>query len=284
MAADHDTPPPYGQAEQLTPLIRRVLARNPSPFTYTGTGVFIVGRGEVAVIDPGPELDDHYDALTAALEGERVSHILITHTHSDHWPLSIRLADATGAPVLGMTPQGKDPLEYGFTRPPADGEVISGPGWTLRAMHTPGHASNHVCYALEEERALFSGDHVMGWSTTVIAPPDGDMDDYLASLDKVAQAEFDVLWPTHGPPIHKPGKFLRAYKAHRLQREERIAAHLRAGPARVPEMVQALYAEIDPRLHPAAARTVAAHLIRLEKLGRAAREGEAPLEALWRLS
>lgn len=279
---DPESPPPYGVAEQLTPLIRRVLANNPGPFTYTGTGTYIVGRGEVAVIDPGPELDDHLEALKAALDGERVSHILITHTHSDHWPLSARLAELTGAPVLGLAPRGREAAEYGFQPPPADGEAISGPGWTLRALHTPGHASNHVCYGLEEERALFSGDHVMGWSTTVIAPPDGDMDDYLASLDKVVGGGFEVLWPTHGPPVERPAKFLRAYKAHRLQREERVLAHLKHGPACVRDMVAALYAEIDPRLHPAAARTVAAHLLRLEKYGRAAREGEAPLEALWR--
>jgi glyoxylase-like metal-dependent hydrolase (beta-lactamase superfamily II) len=283
-AITKDSPPLYGRPEQLTPLIRRVLADNPGPFTYTGTGTFIVGCGEVAVIDPGPELDAHFDALTAALQGERVSHILITHTHSDHWPLSARLSQATGAPVLGLAPKGRELAEYGFSPPPADGEAVAGPGWTLRALHTPGHASNHICYALEEERALFSGDHVMGWSTTVIAPPDGDMDDYLSSLDKVAAGGFEVLWPTHGPPIERPAKFLRAYRAHRLQREERIAAHLKVGPSRVAEMVAALYAEIDPRLHPAAARTVAAHLLRLQKLGRAACDGEPPLEALWRLS
>jgi glyoxylase-like metal-dependent hydrolase (beta-lactamase superfamily II) len=283
MAAHRDDdPPPYGMAEQLTPLIRRVLADNPSPFTHTGTGAFIVGAGEVAVIDPGPELDSHFEALKRALDGERVSHILITHTHSDHWPLSARLSRLTGAPVLGLPPRGRDAAEYGFAWGPVDGEAVSGPGWTLRAMHTPGHASNHICYALEEERALFSGDHVMGWSTTVIAPPDGDMDDYLASLDKVAAGGFEVLWPTHGPPVERPAKFLRACKAHRLQREERVLAHLKGGPARVPEMVAALYAEIDPRLHPAAARTVTAHLLRLEKRGRACSEGEVPLEAVWR--
>jgi glyoxylase-like metal-dependent hydrolase (beta-lactamase superfamily II) len=281
-ANDPQIPAPYSVAEQLTPLIRRVLANNPGPFTYTGTGTYIVGRGEVAVIDPGPELDEHFEALKAALDGEMVSHILITHTHSDHWPLSARLSELTGAPVLGDAPRGRDMAEYGFRPALADGEAVFGPGWTLRAVHTPGHASNHICYALEEERALFSGDHVMGWSTTVIAPPDGDMDDYLASLDKVVAGDFQVLWPTHGPPVERPAKFLRAYKAHRLQREERVLAHLKSGPANVREMVAALYAEIDPRLHPAAARTVTAHLLRLEKHGRAAREGEAPLEAVWR--
>jgi glyoxylase-like metal-dependent hydrolase (beta-lactamase superfamily II) len=273
--------PPYGLSEPLTPLIRRVLAENPGPFTHTGTGTFIVGHGEVAVIDPGPALDAHFDALTAALDGERVAAILITHTHSDHWPLAGRLAAATGAPVIGATPDGADPAVYGFDRAPFDGEVVSGPGWSLRAVTTPGHASNHVCWALEEERALFSGDHVMGWSTTVIVPPDGDMDAYLSSLDKVSAAGFEVFWPTHGPPIRNPARFVRGAKAHRLQREERILAFLGDGPARIPEIVAVLYAGIDTRLHGAAARTVAAHLIRLHGHGRVMREGEAPLDAVW---
>ena len=277
-----DEDPPYGVCEPLTPLIRRVLADNPGPFTHTGTGTFIVGHGEVAVIDPGPALDSHFDALMAALKGERVAVILITHTHSDHWPLAARLAEATGAPILGRTPDGADPTAYGFDRAPEDGEVVAGPGWTLTALATPGHASNHVCWALGEERALFSGDHVMGWSTTVIVPPDGDMDAYLASLDRVIAGGFDVLWPTHGPPVRNPSRFVRSAKAHRLQREERVAASLEDGPTRVSEIVAALYAGIDPRLHGAAARTVAAHLLRLEKHGRAVREGDTPLDAVWR--
>ena len=274
--------PLYGQSETLTPLIRRVLADNPGPFTYTGTGTFIVGHGEVAVIDPGPALDGHFDALTRALDGERVAVILITHTHSDHWPLAARLAEATGAPIVGRIPNGADPAVYGFDRAPQDGEAVAGPGWTLRAMATPGHASNHVCWALEEERALFSGDHVMGWSTTVIVPPDGDMTDYLASLDKVVAAGFDILWPTHGAPVRNPSRFVRSAKAHRMQREERIAAYLGGGPARIGDIVPALYPGLDVRLHGAAARTVAAHLIRLQQLGRAISDGTAPLEALWR--
>ncbi|HEY4031351.1 MAG TPA: MBL fold metallo-hydrolase [Caulobacteraceae bacterium] len=274
--------PPYGISEPLTPLIRRVLAHNPGAFTFTGTGTFIVGHGEVAVIDPGPALDEHYAALASALEGERVTAILITHTHNDHWPLAARLAEATGAPVIGMIPRGADPAVYGFDRAPVDGEAICGPGWTLRAMTTPGHASNHVCYALEEENALFSGDHVMGWSTTVIVPPDGDMSDYLASLDKVAAGGFEVFWPTHGPPIAKPARFVRSAKAHRLQREERVAGQLAQGPRTVPELVATLYVGLDPRLVGAAERTVLAHLLRLEKHGRAAWDGAEPLAAVWR--
>lgn len=273
---------PYGVCEALTPLIRRVLAENPGPFTFTGTGTFIVGHGEVAVIDPGPLLDSHYDALLQALDGEAVGAILITHTHSDHWPLASRLAEATGAPIIGRIPQGADPAKYGFDRAPDDGEVVAGPGWTLTAMATPGHASNHVCWALKEEEALFSGDHVMGWSTTVIVPPDGDMDAYLASLDRVLDGGFKMLWPTHGPPVANPTRFVRSAKAHRLQREERVAGQLGQGPSTVPELVAALYVGLDPRLTGAAERTVLAHLLRLEKYGRAAWEGAEPLTAVWR--
>lgn len=280
-ASQPQVAPSYGQCEILTPLIRRVLADNPGPFTHTGTGTFIVGRGEVAVIDPGPALDTHFDALKRALDGERISAILITHTHADHWPLAPRLAQASGAPIIGMVPCGEDAGVYGFDRPPQDGEAITGPGWTLRAMATPGHASNHVCWALDEERALFSGDHVMGWSTTVIVPPDGDMSDYLDSLDRVIAGEFEVLWPTHGPPVRNPARFVRGAKAHRMLREQRISALLSGEATRAADMVPSLYPGLDKRLHGAAAQTVTAHLIRLERLGLASRVGPLPT-ARWR--
>ena len=221
----------YGRVERISPLIRRVVARNPSPFTYTGTGTYIVGHGEVAVIDPGPLQDDHVAALLAALAGERVSHILVTHTHSDHSPAATPLKDATGAPTYGFGPHGSgrpDPdvrvEEYGDRafRPDhqlRDGAAIMGEGWRLEALHTPGHTSNHLCFALAQERALFSGDHVMGWSTSVISPPDGDMQAYMRSLKRLLERDDAIYRPTHGPPITEPRRHVEALIAHREKRE-----------------------------------------------------------------
>jgi glyoxylase-like metal-dependent hydrolase (beta-lactamase superfamily II) len=283
----------YGRSDTVSPLIRRVIADNPGPFTFTGTGTYIVGHGEVAVIDPGPDLPAHLDALLAATKGERVSHILTTHTHADHTPLTPALAQATGAVVLGRpAPRAADDAisldekHDQLFRPDiviADGQRVEGPGWTLEAIATPGHASNHVCYALLEENALFSGDHVMGWSTTVISPPDGDMTAYYASLEEVAAWEFSTLWPTHGSPVTEVGPFLAAYKAHRLDRERQILEQLAAGPARIAEMVPVIYAAVDPRLWPAAAHSVLAHMIHLVKLGVVATEGEAGPGSEYRL-
>ncbi len=283
----------YGRPDQVSPLIRRVVANNPSAFTYKGTGVYIIGRGEVAVIDPGPDLPEHLEALLAATAGERITHILTTHTHSDHSPLARPLAERTGAVVIGRAapqdPEGAIRLdeahEAGF-RPHievADGQVTRGPGWTLEAIATPGHASNHVCYALAEENALFTGDHVMGWSTTVISPPHGDMTDYYASLDKVTARGFSTLWPTHGPPVTEVAPFLAAYKAHRLEREAQIIEQIRAGRSRIAEMVPVIYAAVDPRLHPAAAHSVLAHIIHLERQGAITSDGPVGPEAAYRL-
>ncbi len=283
----------YGRVEQVSPSIRRVVANNPGPFTYLGTGTYIVGHGEVAVIDPGPLLHDHLQALLRALDGERVTQILVTHTHADHSPLAAPLAEATGAPVRGLAAvrtedgvglEAGDDLAFRPDAPVADGERFAGPGWTLEAVFTPGHASNHVCYALAEENALFSGDHVMGWSTTVVSPPDGDMGAYLHSLQAVAERGFATLWPTHGPPVAEPAPFLAAYRAHRLNRERQIVERLAAGPARIAELVPALYAATDRRLWPAAAHSVWAHLLHLLAQGRAASEGPPTLAAHWRLS
>lgn len=273
----------YGESEQVSPLIRRVIANNPGPFTFTGTGTYIVGSGEVVVIDPGPDDPAHLASLEQALEGERVAAILVTHTHLDHSPLSAALAAATGAKVHGLpapsVAEAAVRLDEGHDRAfrpdvlLADGDRIEGPGWTLETLATPGHASNHLCYALAEESALFSGDHVMGWSTTVVSPPDGDMADYLDSLDKVARRGFATLWPTHGPPVREVGPFLAAYRQHRLEREAQILGQLAKGRARIPEMVREIYAEVDPRLHPAAAHSVLAHLIKLVREGRVASDG-----------
>jgi glyoxylase-like metal-dependent hydrolase (beta-lactamase superfamily II) len=285
----------YGRVDQVSPLIRRVVANNPGPFTFTGTGVYIIGRGEVAVIDPGPDLPEHLEALTAALADETVTAILTTHTHSDHSPLARPLAERTGAVVYGRAAPGAEDAaavkmeeahDAAFRPdvPVADGQVIAGPGWTLEAITTPGHASNHVCYALREENALFSGDHVMGWSTTVISPPDGDMGAYYQSLDKVAARGFATLWPTHGPPVTEVAPFLSAYKAHRLDRERQIIEQLAAGHQRIRDMVPVMYAAVDPRLHPAAAHSVLAHMIHLTRQGVVATDGEPGPDSVYRLA
>jgi glyoxylase-like metal-dependent hydrolase (beta-lactamase superfamily II) len=279
----------YGEPQQVSPLIRRVVANNPGPFTFRGTGVYIVGRGEVAVIDPGPDDPAHIDALGRALAGERVTHIFVTHRHLDHSPAARPLAAATGAMIYasGIAPKfsvddfvAEAGDDLGF-RPDVvirDGESFAGPGWTLEAVFTPGHTSDHMCLALREENALFSGDHVMGWSTTVVSPPDGDMDAYLASLDKVQARGFATLWPTHGPPVTDVRSFVQSYLEHRLDREAQIMAELRSGKTRIMDMVPVMYAEVDPRLYPAAAHSVLAHLIRLVKRGRVVCEG-APVVA-----
>ena len=248
----------YGRCDQVSPLIRRVTARNPGPFTFLGTGTYIVGRGEVAVIDPGPDIGEHLEAILAAIPGETVSHILITHHHSDHSPLARPLAKATGARVWGRAVatapvEGEIQLEAGHHHfvpdiPIAGGETFEGPGWTLEAIHTPGHTSNHICYALHQENALFSGDHIMGWSTTVITPPDGDMGDYLRSLETIQARGFATLWPTHGPPITEPAPFIDAYIAHRRDRERQILERLAAGDTTIKGMVPTIYAAVDPPL------------------------------------
>jgi glyoxylase-like metal-dependent hydrolase (beta-lactamase superfamily II) len=275
--ADAIAAAPYGRVEQASPLVRRVLARNPSPFTFTGTGTYIVGRGRVAVIDPGPDDPAHVAALLSALQGETVAALLVTHTHFDHSPASRPLAAATGAPILGCASlalaDDGDRAEAGFDADHApdgvmaDGDAVSGPGWTLRAVATPGHTSNHLCFALAEEEALFSGDHVMGWSTTVVAPPDGDMAAYMESLAKVGARSDRRFYPTHGPAIDDPQRLVRGLVAHRRQREAQILRQLRDGAAPIPDLVAAMYAAVDRRLWPAAGRSVLAHLLDMEARG-----------------
>lgn len=286
----------YGRTDPVSPLIRRVIANNPGPFTFTGTGTYIVGPGEagasVAVIDPGPLDEAHLAALLAAVEGQTVTHVLVTHTHRDHAPLARPFAERVGAPVLAAAPPARtihadaalDEDDDEDFRPDIvliGGERLRGDGWTLEAMATPGHASNHMAFVLEEENALFSGDHVMGWSTTVVAPPDGDMTAYMASLEAVIGREFSTIWPTHGSPITEPGPFLRAYRAHRLEREAQILARLAAGDRRIAEMVPVLYAAVNPRLWPAASLSVWAHLIALERAGRVRATPDAAIDADW---
>jgi glyoxylase-like metal-dependent hydrolase (beta-lactamase superfamily II) len=268
---------PTGRIERVAPLVRRLLAPNPSPFTYTGTQVFIVGDGEVAVIDPGPDDPVHIEALLGALAGEQVTAILCTHTHRDHSPASRALAAACHAPIVGCAPlparhedirsdESFDP-DYRPDRVLGDGASVSGPGWTLETVATPGHTSNHLCFALPETKTLFSGDHVMGWSTSIVAPPDGDMGDYMRSLDKLLARNDSLYLPTHGPAVTDPHPHVQRLVAHRRGREAQVLAQLDGGEGRVGAMVETLYRDVQPSLHPAAAMSVLAHLLDLEARG-----------------
>jgi glyoxylase-like metal-dependent hydrolase (beta-lactamase superfamily II) len=284
----------YGEVQRVSPRIRRVIANNPGPFTYKGTGVYVVGEGEVAVIDPGPDIPGHLDVLLKAVGGERVTHIFVTHGHLDHSPAARPLAEATGATIhacgepvrpteADVRMEAGDDLAFHPDVEVHDGERFSGQGWTIEAVFTPGHTSHHFAYALLEENALFTGDHIMGWSTTVISPPDGDMDDYLKSLEKVRDRNFDVLWPTHGPPVREVRPFVQAYIDHRLDRERQILEQLRAGRTSIRAMVPVIYADVDARLHPAACHSVLAHMIRLVKLGAVRCEGEPGVDSEYRI-
>ncbi|HYM04222.1 MAG TPA: MBL fold metallo-hydrolase [Stellaceae bacterium] len=290
----------YGVAATVTPLIRRVVARNPGPFTFKGTGTYIVGHGRVAVIDPGPDLADHVEALLAGLRGETITHIVVTHTHIDHSPAAAAVKRATGAKTYGFGPHGSGRAEDrsgvgGHTEEGGDhafapdvemreGDAVAGPGWRLEAIHTPGHTSNHLCFALAEERALFSGDHVMGWSTSVIAPPDGDMRAYMHSLQKLLDRDDALYWPTHGPAIPDPKPFVQAFIDHRRERSEAILQRLRQGDETIEVMVPNIYFGLDPRLRGAAARSVLAHLIELVELGRVDSDGPPGLRSRYRLT
>lgn len=291
----------YGEAVQVSPLVRRVIANNPSKYTYRGTGTYIIGQADVAVIDPGPQLDEHRDALDAALEGAHVRAILVTHCHSDHSPLAAWLHAETGAPTFAFGPHGTAEIDDGIDATiedgvtleetvdtafdpdvrVSDGEVVAmGDGWTMRAVHTPGHTSNHMCYALDEEQALFTGDHVMGWSTTVVSPPDGDMRAYIDSLHKVIGRRDASLWPTHGAPVTSPQPFLQAFLDHRLEREAQVLNAVRSGTSEIDAMVKLMYADVREELHKAAARSVLSHLIKLVDDGVVVVEGKVgPLAA-----
>ena len=272
-----DFTPRYGEVEQMAPGIRRVLARNAGAFTYYGTGTYIIGHGAVAVIDPGPDDADHVHAIRAALEGERVSHILVTHTHYDHSPAAVPLKAATGAEIVGCAPLVLDDngprADAGFDRDYSpdrvlkEGDVVAGPDWTIEAVATPGHTSNHLCFAYREGEALFTGDHVMGWSTTVVSPPDGDMADYMRSLEKLLERDERTYYPTHGQPVDNPRRLVRGMLTHRKQREYQIVALLKEGVRHIPDMVARMYVGLDPRLTGGAGRSVLAHLVDLKERG-----------------
>src|SRR5215475_10527641 len=255
----------YGTATEVTPLIRRVVARNPSPFTFKGTGTYIIGHGKVAIVDPGPDQQDHIDAVLRAVRGETVTHIFVTHTHVDHVPATPAVAKATGAKVYSYgphpTPAGVATEQEGdFSFAPDiklnDGDVVQGDGWNVEAVYTPGHISNHLCFAVREDNALLTGDHVMGWSTAVISPPDGNMRDYFAALRKVMARDESVFIPTHGAEIKSPKPFVQAYIDHRLEREQQILGCLRDGLQTIPDMVAKVYAAVPKHLHPAAGRSM----------------------------
>ena len=283
----------YGVLEQVTPLIRRIVARNPSAFTADGTGTYVVGRGHVAVIDPGPRLPEHVEALLQALRGESVTHILVTHTHVDHSPASAALKRATGAPTYGFGPhaaalgpaveEGGD-RDFIPDRVMREGDAVDGPGWRLEAVHTPGHTSNHLCFALPQERVLFSGDHVMGWSTSVIAPPDGNMGDYMRALAKLLPRTDAAYFPTHGPAIPDPQAFVQGFIDHRREREAAILHRLAQGDSEIPAIVRAVYVGLPKGLERAAGRSVLAHLIELVAEGRVLCEGEPSVESRYRLA
>jgi glyoxylase-like metal-dependent hydrolase (beta-lactamase superfamily II) len=266
---------PTGRVMTLSPLVSRVLAPNPSAFTYTGTQSYVVGRAnDVAVIDPGPDDAEHLDALMT------VAAIMCTHTHRDHSPAAAPLSKLTDAPVIGCAPltleddgPRADAAFDAAYRPNhvlVDGEVVRGQGWTLEAVATPGHTSNHLCFDLREEKALFTGDHIMGWSTTVVSPPDGNMADYLRSMQRLVDRDDKVYYPAHGEPVKNPQQWARGMLGHRKQREMQILRHITQSEvqgATITDMVAAMYKGLDTRLHPAAARSVLAHLLDLAERG-----------------
>ena len=283
-------PWPTGQCEQLEPLVRRVLAPNGSPFTWTGTQTYLVGdAGGLAVIDPGPDEPDHVAALLAAIGDAPVLAICCTHTHRDHSPAAAPLARATGAPIVGCAalviesdePRADAPFDkdYAPDRVLADGEALDGPGWRLLAVATPGHTSNHLCYALEGTGVLFTGDHVMGWSTTVVSPPDGDMADYMASLERLHDRDDRIYYPAHGPAVEKPRQLVRGMIGHRRQRERQVLRLLEEHPRAVADLVPVMYKGLNPMLWPAAGQSVRAHLLDLERRGMVTRS-----EDIWTIA
>ncbi|MGH6828060.1 MAG: MBL fold metallo-hydrolase [Rhizomicrobium sp.] len=284
---DRSLAPNYGVAERLSPRIERVLACNPGPFTFRGTGTYLVGSGRsLAVIDPGPDEPAHVNALLGAIGARKVGHILITHTHRDHSPAADALKKATGAKTLGYglhatrDSEGEEGGDRDFVPDVMvrDGDRIQGEGYAFECVFTPGHTSNHMCYALKEENALFTGDHVMGWSTTVIAPPDGHMGCYFRSLEKLIARGDRIFYPAHGSPIVKPRPFLRAYLSHRRMREGQIARALKAGFDTAQKLKALLYPGLSPALQRAAQLTVEAHLRHMVEDGRAMSAGPGRYE------
>jgi glyoxylase-like metal-dependent hydrolase (beta-lactamase superfamily II) len=273
---------PYARVEQLEPGIARILAHNPSAFTYYGTQSYFVGTGEVAVVDPGPDLPEHLDALEAAIGGRRLVAIMCTHTHRDHSPAAAPLAGRTGAPIIGCAPLALETVgpradasfdgDYAPDRVLDDGDTLEVDGKPLVAVATPGHTSNHLCFAYDG--ALLTGDHVMGWSTTVVVPPDGDMAQYMASLDKLRQRDDRIFYPAHGPAVTNPKQYVRHLVGHRMQRERQILGLVASKARPIPDIVANAYPGLDPRLVVAAGGSVLAHLVDLERRGLVEQDGE----------
>ncbi|MCR5858784.1 MBL fold metallo-hydrolase [Mesorhizobium sp. J428] len=287
--------PAYGSAVPIAPGVSRMTVNNPSAFTFYGTNTYLVGTETLAIIDPGPEDDAHFEALRRAIAGRPVSHIVLTHTHRDHSPLARRLKELTGATTVAEGPhRASRPLRIGETNPLdasgdldftpdvrlGDGETVQGDGWRLGGVFTPGHAANHMSFGLEGTGILFSGDHVMAWSTSIVAPPDGSMSDYMASLDRLLARDDRLYLPGHGGPLRKPLPFLRGLKAHRKMRERAILERLRQGDRTIPDMVKAIYRDTDPKLHNAAGLSVLAHIEDLVAKGAAVAETDVSLDGV----
>jgi glyoxylase-like metal-dependent hydrolase (beta-lactamase superfamily II) len=288
-----------GRAEEVAPGVRAIVANNPGPFTFKGTVSYIVGRGKVAIIDPGPDDDAHIAALLDAVRGETVSHIFVTHTHRDHSPAVPKVKAATGATVYAEGPhRPARPLHVGEAgrldasadmdfRPDialADTDVVAGDGFTIEAVTTPGHTANHMAYAFKEADLLFSGDHVMAWSTSIVAPPDGAMSDYMASLQKLARRREPVYLPGHGGPVREAPSFVQHYIHHRQGREASILRRLGKSAADIPTLVRAIYIGLDPRLVGAASLSALAHLEDLVARGIVATEGAPSIGGTYRLA
>jgi glyoxylase-like metal-dependent hydrolase (beta-lactamase superfamily II) len=296
---DRGATTPTGEVARLSPLVRRIIAGNGGPMTFTGTCSYIVGQGTVAVIDPGPDDPAHVERLLAAVAGETVSHIVVTHTHRDHSPAVPALKAATGAMVVGCGPhraarelaEGESnrldaaaDRDYAPDSTMVDGDTIAGPGWRLSAVETPGHTANHVAFTLPEEATLFSGDHVMAWSTSIVAPPDGSMSDFMASLEKLRGRDEAIYWPGHGGPVKEPARFVRALAHHRRQRETSILNRLAAGDRRIEHIVPAIYQGLKPALLGAAGLSVFAHLEDLVARGIVSTEGPPTPQGQYRLA
>lgn len=293
---DLEFQPAYGEPVPVAPDVARITVNNPSPFTFHGTNSYIVGRGSVAVIDPGPENEAHFHALMAALKGREVTHIFVSHTHRDHSPLAERLKAETGALTVAEGPhRAARPLFSGEVNPFAesadsafrpdialgDGERIEGDGWSLSAVHTPGHTANHSAFSLDGSGVLFSADHVMAWATTIVAPPDGSMADFMSSIEKLLARDDRLLLPGHGGAIREPASFLRGLRAHRRMRERAVFERIKGGDRLIPDMVRAIYTRTDPRLHGAAALSVLAHIEDLVEKGRVTTEGPPSLSGVY---
>lgn len=285
--------PAHGSTVVIAPGIQRITAPNESPFTFRGTNTYILGESKVCVIDPGPAIESHFDVLIEALKGRTVSHIVLTHTHMDHSPLAQPLKEKTGAPLLAEGPH-RDSRElhlgevnsldaaadrdFNPDHTLKDGELIEGDGWTLETIHTPGHTKNHACFALSDSEYLFSGDHVMAWATSIVAPPDGNMSDYMASLAKMADRKETIYFPGHGGRLQRAPEFVRALKAHRKMREAAVFSRIQKGDRSIPNIVKVIYKDTDPRLHGAAGLSVFAHIEDLVSQGKVACDGPPALD------